>query len=88
MNALGLMFLQNKTGYNNHTNRTRLVYILRTARGFWKYCKKRGRGGFLALKSHISFSSKKSCMETKVDIVLLYMVACRRETNENLMEML
>ena len=44
-------------------------YILRTARGFWKYCKKGGGGGFLALKSHIICSSKKSCMKTKVDIV-------------------
>ena len=30
---------------------------------------KRGWGGFLALKSHIICSSKKSCMKTKVDIV-------------------
>ena len=44
-------------------------HILRTARGFWKYCKKRGGGRFLALKSHIICSSKKSCMKTKVDIV-------------------
>ena len=45
------------------------LYILRTARGFWKYCKKRGGGGCLALKSHIICSSKKSCVETKADIV-------------------
>ena len=43
--------------------------ILRTARGFWKYCKKGGGGGLLALKIHIICSSKKSCMKTNVDIV-------------------
>ena len=47
----------------------KILYILRTARGFWKYCKKGGGGGLLALKSHIICSSKKSCMKTKVDIV-------------------
>ena len=36
-----------------------------TARGFWKYCKKGGGGGFLALESQIICSSKKSCMKTK-----------------------
>ena len=46
-----------------------LWYILRTARGFWKYCKKGGGGGFLALKSHTIYSTKRSCLETKADIV-------------------
>ena len=46
------------------------LYILRTATGFWKYCKKKGGGGgFLALKSHIICSFKQSCMKTKADIV-------------------
>ena len=45
------------------------THILRTARGFWRYCKKGGGDGFLALKSHIICSSKKSCMKTKADIV-------------------
>ena len=45
------------------------LYILTTARRFWKYCKKGGGGGFLALKSRIICSSEKSCMETKADIV-------------------
>ena len=44
-------------------------HILRTARRFWKYCKKKGWGGCLALESHVICSSKQSCMKTKVDIV-------------------
>ena len=38
--------------------RRHFVDILRTARGFWKYCKKGGGGGFLALESRIICSSK------------------------------
>ena len=59
---------QNKTLYV-------LVYILRTARSFWKDCKKKkkkrvgGGGGYFALESHPMCSSIISYMKTKVDIV-------------------
>ena len=67
---LNMVWYENLLKYSQFVPESTLFafwYILRTARGFWKYCKK--GGGLLALKSHIICSSKKSCLKRKVDIV-------------------
>ena len=61
------IFLLENLGDN--ASKSSFFLYLRTARGFLKYCKKGGGGGFLAFKSHIICASKKSCMKIKVDIV-------------------